>query len=55
MTKEQVCRRIAEIGIVPVVRAQSAQQALAAAQAVCSGGIPILAATLTEASFPLAM
>jgi 2-dehydro-3-deoxyphosphogluconate aldolase/(4S)-4-hydroxy-2-oxoglutarate aldolase len=47
MTKEQVCRRIAEIGIVPVVRAQSAQQALAAAQAVCSGGIPIVEVTMT--------
>jgi 2-dehydro-3-deoxyphosphogluconate aldolase/(4S)-4-hydroxy-2-oxoglutarate aldolase len=47
MTKEQVRNRILEIGIVPVVRAASAELAVAAAQAVSQGGIPIVEVTLT--------
>jgi 2-dehydro-3-deoxyphosphogluconate aldolase / (4S)-4-hydroxy-2-oxoglutarate aldolase len=47
MTKDEVCQRIIEIGIVPVVRATSPEQALAAAEAVCAGGIPIVEVTLT--------
>lgn len=47
MTKEQVRDKIMEIGIVPVVRAASAQQAMQAADAVCAGGIPIVEITMT--------
>ncbi len=47
MTKEQVRQKILEIGIVPVVRASSGQQAIAAAEAVCAGGIPIVELTMT--------
>jgi 2-dehydro-3-deoxyphosphogluconate aldolase/(4S)-4-hydroxy-2-oxoglutarate aldolase len=47
MTREQVRNRIVEIGIVPVVRAASAQQAIQAAEAVCAGGIPIVEITMT--------
>jgi 2-dehydro-3-deoxyphosphogluconate aldolase / (4S)-4-hydroxy-2-oxoglutarate aldolase len=47
MTKQQVRNRIVEIGIVPVVRAASAQQAMQAAEAVCAGGIPIVEITMT--------
>jgi 2-dehydro-3-deoxyphosphogluconate aldolase/(4S)-4-hydroxy-2-oxoglutarate aldolase len=47
MTKQQVRTRIVEIGIVPVVRAASAQQAMQAAEAVCAGGIPIVEITMT--------
>jgi 2-dehydro-3-deoxyphosphogluconate aldolase/(4S)-4-hydroxy-2-oxoglutarate aldolase len=47
MTKEQSKQRIIEIGIVPVVRAQSAAQALAAAEAVRAGGIPIVEVAMT--------
>ena len=47
MTKEDVRRKITEIGIVPVVRASSGQQALQAAEAVCAGGIPIVEMTMT--------
>jgi 2-dehydro-3-deoxyphosphogluconate aldolase / (4S)-4-hydroxy-2-oxoglutarate aldolase len=47
MTKEESKKRIVEIGIVPVVRAASAKQALQAAEAVCSGGIPIVEMTMT--------
>ena len=47
MTKAQVASRIVEIGIVPVVRASSAEHAIKAAEAVCSGGIPIVEMTMT--------
>lgn len=47
MTKQQVRDRILEIGIVPVVRAASGEQALAACRAVAAGGIPIVEVTLT--------
>ncbi len=47
MTKEEVRKKIVEIGIVPVVRASSAQQAMQAAEAVCAGGIPIVEVTMT--------
>jgi len=47
MTKQQVRNRIVEIGIIPVVRAASAQQAMQAAEAVCAGGIPIVEITMT--------
>jgi 2-dehydro-3-deoxyphosphogluconate aldolase/(4S)-4-hydroxy-2-oxoglutarate aldolase len=47
MTKEQVRTKIVEIGIVPVVRASSGQQAIQAAEAVCAGGIPIVELTMT--------
>ncbi len=47
MTKQEVAKRIVEIGIVPVVRASSAAQAREAAEAVCAGGIPILEITMT--------
>lgn len=47
MTKEQVRQKVLEIGIVPVVRAASGQQAIQAAEAVCAGGIPIVELTMT--------
>jgi 2-dehydro-3-deoxyphosphogluconate aldolase / (4S)-4-hydroxy-2-oxoglutarate aldolase len=47
MTKELVRQKILEIGIVPVVRASSGQQAIQAAEAVCAGGIPIVELTMT--------
>jgi 2-dehydro-3-deoxyphosphogluconate aldolase / (4S)-4-hydroxy-2-oxoglutarate aldolase len=47
MTKEETLKRITDIGIVPVVRAASAKQALQAAEAVCKGGIPIVEMTMT--------
>ena len=47
MTTEEVRNRILEIGIVPVVRAASAQQAMQAAEAVHAGGIPIVEITMT--------
>lgn len=47
MAREETRKRILEIGIVPVVRASSAKQALMAAEAVCAGGIPIVEVTMT--------
>jgi len=47
MTKEENRKRIAAVGIVPVVRASSPQQAMQAAEAVCAGGIPIVEVTMT--------
>jgi 2-dehydro-3-deoxyphosphogluconate aldolase/(4S)-4-hydroxy-2-oxoglutarate aldolase len=47
MTKQEVARRICEIGIVPVVRAASARQGMQAVEAVCAGGIPIVEITMT--------
>lgn len=47
MNKQKVRERIAEIGIVPVVRASSPAEACMAAEAVCAGGIPIVEITMT--------
>jgi 2-dehydro-3-deoxyphosphogluconate aldolase / (4S)-4-hydroxy-2-oxoglutarate aldolase len=47
MTRDEVAKRIREIGIVPVVRGKSAKQAQLAAEAVCAGGIPIVEVTMT--------
>ena len=42
-----VVNRIREVGILPVVRAASSDEALAAVEAIRAGGIPILEITLT--------
>jgi 2-dehydro-3-deoxyphosphogluconate aldolase / (4S)-4-hydroxy-2-oxoglutarate aldolase len=47
MTKEQVRARIEEIGIIPAVRLHSAEDAIFAAEAVASGGIPIVEVTIS--------
>src|SRR5256885_2281754 len=47
MTKNESRKRIEEIGIVPVVRASSAREAMLAAEAVCAGGITIVEVTMT--------
>jgi 2-dehydro-3-deoxyphosphogluconate aldolase/(4S)-4-hydroxy-2-oxoglutarate aldolase len=47
MDKQSVRDRILEIGIVPVVRASSPDEARLAAEAVCEGGIPIVEITMT--------
>jgi len=44
---QDVARRIREVGIVPVLRASSSEQAVVAAEAVSSGGIPIVEITMT--------
>ena len=47
MTIDEVIRRIGEIGIVPVVRAATVEDATRAVEAICAGGIPILEITMT--------
>jgi len=47
ITKDEVRRRITEIGIVPVVRASSPLEARIAIEAVCLGGIRVVEITMT--------
>jgi 2-dehydro-3-deoxyphosphogluconate aldolase/(4S)-4-hydroxy-2-oxoglutarate aldolase len=47
MDKQAVLARIREVGLIPVVRARSAEEAAVAAQAIREGGVPILEITLT--------
>jgi 2-dehydro-3-deoxyphosphogluconate aldolase / (4S)-4-hydroxy-2-oxoglutarate aldolase len=47
MTIDDVIRRIGEIGIMPVVRAATVEDATRAVEAICAGGIPILEITMT--------
>jgi 2-dehydro-3-deoxyphosphogluconate aldolase / (4S)-4-hydroxy-2-oxoglutarate aldolase len=47
LNKQEVRRRIEEIGIIPAVRVSSSEDAVFAAEAVSRGGIPIVEITLT--------
>jgi 2-dehydro-3-deoxyphosphogluconate aldolase/(4S)-4-hydroxy-2-oxoglutarate aldolase len=47
MNREEVRARIEEIGIIPAIRVSSAEDALFAAEAVASGGIPMVEVTMT--------
>jgi 2-dehydro-3-deoxyphosphogluconate aldolase/(4S)-4-hydroxy-2-oxoglutarate aldolase len=47
MTIELVIDRIEEVGIIPVVRAASVDEANRAVEAICAGGIPVVEITMT--------
>lgn len=47
MTIEEVFGKIAEIGIVPVIRAATVEEANRAVEAICAGGIPVVEITMT--------
>ncbi len=47
MNRKEVRARIEEIGIIPAIRVSSPEEALLAAEAVASGGIPIVEVTMT--------
>jgi 2-dehydro-3-deoxyphosphogluconate aldolase/(4S)-4-hydroxy-2-oxoglutarate aldolase len=47
MTREEVRARIEEIGIIPIVRVPTAEEAFFAADAVACGGIPIVEMAMT--------
>jgi 2-dehydro-3-deoxyphosphogluconate aldolase / (4S)-4-hydroxy-2-oxoglutarate aldolase len=47
LNKQEVRRRIEEVGIIPSIRVSSTEDALFAAEAVSRGGIPIVEVTLT--------
>ncbi|HEX3775416.1 MAG TPA: bifunctional 4-hydroxy-2-oxoglutarate aldolase/2-dehydro-3-deoxy-phosphogluconate aldolase [Polyangiaceae bacterium] len=52
MNRVAICRRIEHTGIVPVVRAESAEQALLACRALKAGGVDVLEITLTVPDAP---
>jgi len=47
LSVDDVIHKIGEIGIVPVVRAASVDEANRAVEAICAGGIPIVEITMT--------
>jgi 2-dehydro-3-deoxyphosphogluconate aldolase / (4S)-4-hydroxy-2-oxoglutarate aldolase len=47
VNKQEVRRRIEEVGIIPAIRVSSTDDALFAAEAVSRGGIPIVEVTMT--------
>jgi 2-dehydro-3-deoxyphosphogluconate aldolase/(4S)-4-hydroxy-2-oxoglutarate aldolase len=47
MSKAAVLQTIRDVGIIPVVRAQSAEEAMQAIDAIRAGGIPLLEITMT--------
>lgn len=44
---DEVVRKIGDVGIVPVIRAATVEEANRAVQAICDGGIPIVEITMT--------
>ncbi len=47
LSKHEVLQRMREIGLVPVLRAESEEQALGLANAIADGGVPVLEVTMT--------
>jgi 2-dehydro-3-deoxyphosphogluconate aldolase / (4S)-4-hydroxy-2-oxoglutarate aldolase len=47
MNKQDVLRRVKEVGVLPVVRASSAEEAMQVIDAIKEGGIPVLEITMT--------
>jgi 2-dehydro-3-deoxyphosphogluconate aldolase/(4S)-4-hydroxy-2-oxoglutarate aldolase len=47
LSRAELCRRIADVGVVPVVRAPSAELAIRAVEAVLAGGISVFEITMT--------
>jgi len=52
MTIDDAIRRIGEIGIIPVVRAASLEEARRAVDAISAGGVPIVEITMTVPNAP---
>src|SRR5438046_3351206 len=52
MNIDEVLKKIGEIGIVPVVRAASFEEARQAVDAICAGGIPVIEITMTVPNAP---
>jgi 2-dehydro-3-deoxyphosphogluconate aldolase/(4S)-4-hydroxy-2-oxoglutarate aldolase len=47
MNKQDVLRRVRDVGVVPVVRASSAEEAMRVVEAIREGGVPVLEITMT--------
>ena len=52
MNIDEVLKKIGEIGIVPVVRAATFEEARQAVDAICAGGIPVIEITMTVPNAP---
>ena len=52
MNIDEVLKKIGEIGIVPVVRVASFEEARQAVEAICAGGIPVIEITMTVPNAP---
>src|SRR5207247_9218848 len=47
MNKSEVLQRIRDIGVIPVVRASTAEEAIQVVEAIKAGGLPVLEITMT--------
>ncbi len=47
MKKKELCAKVEEVGLVPVIRTSSAEDARFAVEEVCHGGIPLVEVTMT--------
>jgi hypothetical protein len=47
MTKSEIIQRIRDIGVIPVVRASSAEEAIQVVEAIRAGGVSVLEITMT--------
>src|ERR1043166_1686233 len=47
MTKSQIIQRIRDVGVIPVVRASSADEAIQVVEAITAGGVSLLEITMT--------
>ncbi len=47
MNKQEVLRQVEKVGVVPVVRASSTEEAMQVIEAIRAGGIPVLEITMT--------
>src|ERR1044071_8996558 len=50
MRKSEILSRITEVGIIPVVRAESSDIAMRAIEAIKEGGVPLIEITMTVPS-----
>ena len=44
---EDIVRKVGDVGIIPVIRASSVEEASLAVEAICEGGIPVVEITMT--------
>src|SRR5437588_5362631 len=47
MTKSEIIQRIRDVGVIPVVRASSADEAIQVVEAIKAGGVSLLEITMT--------
>ena len=52
MTREQVCKQIEMVGLVPVIRAPSPELAVQACEAILAGGVSVFEITMTVPDAP---